>query len=175
MIDTQIALSARVSVSNNGRTYSGLRYKEHDADADQAKKYGDLWASIDNVESFWFTHQSLCNLIADAGFTSMLRVENPDMPATAIDRQTYVAVKNRRACTFSSFSTNALADSHRPELNDTPPNTIQANRGPLFRFLKVALPQPVKDAIKPMLRSTRLLPPDRTPEFTKRARAQLPR
>ena len=171
VIDTQIALSPRVSVSDGDRTYSGLRYREHDEDADGKEKYEDLWASIDNDESFWFTHPSLCNLIADAGFTSMLRIENPDMPATAIDRQTYVAVKGRRAEILSSHLTNNLVGSHRPEFNDAPTNTIQLERGPLFRFLKAALPQSVKDGIKPILRSARLLPPDPTPEFLKRTRA----
>lgn len=101
----------------------------------------------------------------------MLRVENPDMPATAVDRQTYVAVKNRRAEILSSHLTNHLVGSHRPEFNDAPTNTIQLERGPLFRFLKAALPQSVKDGIKPILRSARLLPPDPTPEFLKRTRA----
>jgi hypothetical protein len=171
VIDTQVALSPRVEVSDGGRTYSGLRYREHDEDAGQEEKYEDLWASIDNDQSFWFTHPSLCNLIADAGFTSMLRVENPDMPATAADRQTYVAVKNRRAEILSSHLTNELVESHRPEFNDAEPNTIQVERGPLYRFLKAALPQSVKDGIKPILRTARLMPPDPTPEFLKRTRA----
>lgn len=33
-----------------------------------------------------------------------------------------------------------------------------------------AMPQPVKDAIKPVLRSLRILPPDATPEFMKTRR-----
>jgi len=176
VIDTQVALSARASVSSGGRTYSGLWYKEHDETADRAKKYEDLWASIDNVKSFWFTHPSLCNLIADAGFTSMLRVENPDMPARAVDRQTYVAVKNHPAKIFSSHVTNELVESRRPELSDAPPNSIQSNPGRLSRFLKAALPQFVKDGIKPILRSARLLPADQTPGFMKRpSRTRLPR
>jgi hypothetical protein len=168
VIDTQIALSTRASLSNGGRTYSGLQYKEHDERADPAKKYEDLWASLDNVKSFWFTHPSLCNLIADVGFTSMLRVENPDMPGIAVDRQTYVAVKNRPAKILSSCLTNDLMASHRPETNDAPPNSIQLDRGPLFRFMKAALAQPVKDRIKPILRLARLLPPDTTPDFMKK-------
>jgi ubiquinone/menaquinone biosynthesis C-methylase UbiE len=176
VIDTQVALSARVSVSYGGRTYCGLRYKEHDERADPARKYEDLWASIDNVESFWFTHPSLCNLIADLGFTSMFRVENPDMPATAVDRQTYVAVKSHPVTILSSHLTNDLVASHRPEINDSPPNPIQVSRGPIFRFMKAALPQPIKDRIKPILRSARLLPADATPEFMKRPPGtQLPR
>jgi len=174
VIDTQIALSPRVTVSNGGRTYSGLKYREHDEGADREKKYEDLWASIDNDESFWFTHPSLCNLIADVGFTSMLRVENPDMPATAVDRQTYVAVKSDRSEIRSSQLTNRLVESHRPETNVERTNTIQVERGPLFRFLKASLPQSVKDGVKPMLRSVRLLPPDPTPEFLKRPARKLP-
>jgi ubiquinone/menaquinone biosynthesis C-methylase UbiE len=170
VIDTQIALNAAVSVSDNGRDYFGLRYREHDDRANGKTKYEDLWASIDNVQSFWLTHPSLCNLIADVGFTSMLRVENPDMPATGIDRQTYVAVKNRAVEVLSSHLTNELKQSHRPELNDFPTNEVQWDRGPVFRFFKAALPQPVKDGIKPILRSARLLPADLTPEFRKRSR-----
>jgi 2-polyprenyl-3-methyl-5-hydroxy-6-metoxy-1,4-benzoquinol methylase len=172
VIDTQIALKARASVSDGGHTYYGLRYKEHDERADRETKYKDLWSSVDNVESFWFTHPSLCNLIADTGFTSMLRVEDPGMPETGIDRQTYVAVKSRPAKILSSHLTNELKQSHQPELNDAPTNTIQLDHGPMFRFLKAALPQPVKNRIKPILRSARLLPADSTPEFMKRPREQ---
>jgi ubiquinone/menaquinone biosynthesis C-methylase UbiE len=175
LIDTQIALSTSVSLSHGGRTYSGLQYKEHDDRADSAKKYQDLWASLDNVKSFWFTHPSLCNLIADVGFTSMLRVENPDTPGMAVDRQTYVAVKNHPAKILSSQVTNDLVASHRPERNDAPPNAIQLERGRLFRFMKGALGQSVKDRIKPLLRLARLLPPDTTPEFMKKPARQLPR
>lgn len=167
VIDTQIALSPKVSVAHGGHTYYGLRYKEHDDHADEKQKYKDLWSSIDNVESFWLTHPSLCNLIAAAGFSSMLRVENPDMPRVAIDRQTYVAVKNRPARILSSRLTDELTQSHRPELNTEPINPAQFKRGPVFRFLKAALPQPVKNGIKPILRSARLLPADTTPEFMK--------
>ena len=176
VIDTQVALSARVSVSYGGRTYSGLRYKEHDERADRARKYRDLWASIDNSESFWFTHPSLCNLIADVGFTSMLHVENPDMPATGVDRQAYVALKSHPVRILSSHLTNELVESHRPEINEAPTNPIQLQRGPVFKFMKAALPQPIKEWIKPILRSARLLPADVTPEFMRKPpRTQLPR
>jgi ubiquinone/menaquinone biosynthesis C-methylase UbiE len=169
VIDTQIALSARVTITNAEHNYSGLWYKEHDEQADPSKKYQDLWASIDNVKSFWLTHPSLCNLITDVGFTSLLRVENPDMPKTGIDRQTYVAVKGKAARIISSQVTNNLVAAHRPERSDTPPNPVQLNHGQLFRLLKAGLPQPVKNAIKPFLRSARLLPADATPEFMKRS------
>jgi ubiquinone/menaquinone biosynthesis C-methylase UbiE len=168
VIDTQIALSARAHVTNAGRTYSGLWYREHEEGADRAKKYADVWASIDNVKSFWFTHPSLCNLVADVGFTSMLRVEEPDMPQTAADRQTYVAVKNDRAKILSSHLTNELRAIHRPEFEHTPANPIQLNRGPVFKFLKAALPQPIKDSIKPILRFARVLPANGTPDFLRR-------
>lgn len=171
VIDTQIALHPRTSVSHAGRTYSGLHYKEHDELADRETKYEDLWSSIDNVESFWFTHPSLCNLVADVGFTSMVRVENPDMPGTATDRQTYIAVKGRPAEILSSHLTDKLKQLHRPEFNDAPTNSVQVERGPLFRFLKATLPQPVKDRIKPILRLARLLPADSTPKFLKKPRA----
>jgi ubiquinone/menaquinone biosynthesis C-methylase UbiE len=171
VFDTQIALAGRVSVNHNGQTYFGLWYQEHDERATQSEKYDDLWASIDNVKSFWFTHPSLCNLIADTGFTSMLRVERPDMPATAIDRQTYVAVKNRPIKIISSHLTDALVPTHQPEVNAAYPNAIQFDRGRAFRALKRSLPQPIKNTIKAILRSFRLLPPDATPEFARKRRS----
>jgi SAM-dependent methyltransferase len=170
VIDTQVSLSDRVTVDYRGKSYSGLWYKEHDESADAQTKYQDYWASIDNTRSFWLTHPSLCHLIADAGFTSLLRVENPVMPATADDRVTYVAIAGKPAQVLSSPVTASLRGDHHPEHNDAAPNSIQDEHGPLFRFFKAALPQPVKDVVKVGLRAARLLPPDQTPEFIKNKR-----
>ena len=170
VIDTQISLSAHVTVEHGGRSYSGLWYKEHDERADEKTKYMDYWASIDNTRSFWFSHSSLCNLIADIGFTSFLRVENPVMPATAEDRMTYVGVKGTPVAIRSSPPTAELIKARHLEVNETPPNPIQYRRGLVFRFFKAALPQPVKDLVKRGLRAVRLMQPDTTPEFARKNR-----
>jgi ubiquinone/menaquinone biosynthesis C-methylase UbiE len=165
VFDTQISLSDRASVEYRGQTYSGLWYQEHDDRADKATKYRDYWASIDNTRSFWLSHASLCNLMSDVGFSSLLRVESPNMPRLAADRATYVAVRGSRAKVLSSPPTDALVEERRPEHDDAQPNPVQQARGPVFRVLKATLPQPVKDVIKQGLRAVHLMPPDSTPSF----------
>jgi SAM-dependent methyltransferase len=167
VIDTQIALTPRVTVQHNGRSYSGMWYQEHEERSDATERYRDFWASIDNIRSLWLTEPSLYNLLADVGFTSILRVEGPQMPGLGPDRQTYVAIKGQRAPIRSSPITDALQESPRPQYNKSPANPVQIQRGSIFRAIKRGLPQPVKNAIKPALRRVGLLPPDVTPEFLK--------
>jgi hypothetical protein len=45
----------------------------------------------------------------------------------------------------------------------------QHERSWLFKTAKRALPHSAKNAIKPLLRAVKLLEPDRTPEFMKKA------
>jgi ubiquinone/menaquinone biosynthesis C-methylase UbiE len=167
VIDTYISLSAREKVEYKGKTYSGAWYREHDPRADTETKYRDYWASIDNTRSFWFTHASLCNLISDAGFTSLLRVENPVMPQTAEDRVTYVAIAGQRAAVLSSPPTARLDEGRLPEHYPKPWYLVQDRGDSMFRFFKAVLPQPVKNMVKAALRAARLMPPDSTPEFLK--------
>jgi len=164
VIDTQIALSPRVTVEHQGRSYSGMWYREHAEGSDASQRYRDLWASIDNVRSFWLTEPSLYNLLGDVGFSSIVRVEGPQMPVGR-DRQMYVAIKGPRVAIRSSPITNSLQETPRPQQNEWPVNQAQIQRGVIFRTLKAGLPQPIKDAIKPALRWVRLLAPDTTPEF----------
>ncbi len=170
ILDTQISLSARDTVAYRGQRYAGLWYREHDERADPATKYRDYWASIDNTKSFWLSHASLCNLVAAAGFSSFMRVENPVVPSTGPDRVTYVALAGTIVEVRSSPPTADLRHDHHPEHDDTPPSEAQIAHGPLFRFFKATLPRPVKEVIKAGLRAVHMMPPDPTPEFLKRKR-----
>jgi hypothetical protein len=51
--------------------------EEHPAGSDPAAKARNLRASLDNPASFWLTAPSLFNLLADAGFSSVLEVRMP--------------------------------------------------------------------------------------------------
>ena len=57
---------------------------------------------------------------------------------------------------------------HRPERNPNPLNSIHLQHGAAFRFFKSAMPQGLKDAVKPVLRTVGMLPPDETPDFMKK-------
>lgn len=172
IFETQVSLHDRDVVEFESQKYWGLWYKEHEPDASDSEKYADYWASIDNLRSFWFTAQSLCNLMSNAGFTSLYECHNPVMPYVGIDRRTYVAMKGKREQVLSSPQTDALQDIPTPEHNKQPTNPIQVKHGSVFYFLKRVLPQDIKDTIKPILRFLRLLPPDRSPKWAKKDQSE---
>lgn len=168
IIESQMSLQDHDCVEYAGQKYWGLWYQEHRPDATPEEKAADNWASIDNTRSFWFTPASMCNLVAQAGFTSMFECHNPVIPNVADDRRTYVAMKGARQNVHSSPPTDALQHVHRPEHNPTPLNSIHMQHNAAFRFFKNALPQGLKDAVKPVLRTVGVLPPDETPGFMKK-------
>lgn len=86
VIETQVGLSRRATVHHGGRRHSGIWYAEDVAQPG---------ASLDNPRSFWPTRASLLNLLADAGFTSVVEVLNPVVPKLAAyrDHTLLVAMK----------------------------------------------------------------------------------
>jgi SAM-dependent methyltransferase len=176
IIDTFISLEGRNAVDIDGVERRGHFYGEHDPNESAKEREGKLWASLDNDASFWFTEPSLMNMLAAAGFTSVIDVLEPYMPRNLRDRKTYVAVKGERATVLSSEATeNASRDEHAEG-----PNLLvdasQTPRGPIFIAAKRMLPQSVKNAIKPGLRALGVIPADTTPEFQrgKRSTAKAP-
>ncbi len=168
IIESQMSLQDHDRVEYKGQPYWGLWYQEHAPDATPEEKAADSWASIDNTRSFWFTPASMCNLVAQAGFSSCFECHNPVIPNVADDRRTYVAIKGTRQQVHSSPPTDALQHVPRPEHNPTPLNSIHLQHNAAFRFFKNTMPQGLKDAVKPMLRSVGVLPPDETPDFMKK-------
>jgi SAM-dependent methyltransferase len=60
-----------------GHRYAGSVVDEHPAGAGESQRAANLRASLDNPVSFWLTPPSLFNLLADAGFSSVLEVRMP--------------------------------------------------------------------------------------------------
>ena len=60
-----------------GRTYHGSLVQEHGRGDDARTRMGNLRASLDNPASVWLTRPSLYNLLADAGFSSVLELRAP--------------------------------------------------------------------------------------------------
>jgi hypothetical protein len=167
IFDTQIALRPEETFSFENEAYYGLWDTEHDESADRDTRLKDLWASVDNLRSFWFTPASLANYVARVGFSSFYECLNPEHVLPE-DRRAYVAIKGPLANVLSSPPTASMGftpKSEWPQHLDGGPNL---KRGPIFRFAKRLLPQSTKDAIKPILRRVRILPRDTTPEFWKK-------
>jgi 2-polyprenyl-3-methyl-5-hydroxy-6-metoxy-1,4-benzoquinol methylase len=92
VIDTHVGTPER-SYSHGGKLYWGSMYHEHAADATPEFKAKQIWASIDNPISFWFTRNSLLNALSHVGFTSAYECHTPAEPEKPADRMTLLAMK----------------------------------------------------------------------------------
>ena len=149
LIDTFIALSSQTTETVAGEILHGLHNSEHFDHDDKITRLSRLLSSLDNTTSFWMTEPTLINLLSKVGFTSILDVLVPTMPAQNLPyRKTYLAVRGQPAIIKSSDLSN-----------NVPLHRIPEGRGMLFNLVKAALPQPIKNAIKPVLRGLKILPP----------------
>lgn len=102
LVDTHVSLAAEKSQAYKGRTYWGRAYQEHDPRSTPEQRAGQLWASLDNPESFWLTRASLCNALSHAGFTSIQECVTPPEGEKPADRVTLLAFKGQRQRLLSS-------------------------------------------------------------------------
>jgi 2-polyprenyl-3-methyl-5-hydroxy-6-metoxy-1,4-benzoquinol methylase len=102
VIDTHISLTGQVSRTYKGKEYWGSVFTEHDASTTLEERESSLWASIDNVKSFWLTRPSLYNLLGQAGFTSVYECHNPPVFQKFEDRCTILAIKGTPATVLSA-------------------------------------------------------------------------
>jgi SAM-dependent methyltransferase len=93
IIDTHIALRGEHQALHNGKSYEGVKVREHaDGDPHEVRK-GRLGASLDNPLSFWFTRESLCRALNDVGFSSICECHVPFEPTKPTNRITMIAAK----------------------------------------------------------------------------------
>lgn len=156
IIDTHVALRVDTSVAHEGHDYHGLRYVEHDADADAATRERAGWSSIDNRSSFWPTEPSLLNLMARCGFTSCYAAHVPEIPALPLDRRTYVAIAGEELQVLTSPITEASAAPAVPERRPDLVHPVQ--RHPLRRRLAGLIPGPLARAAAAAARRLRRTP-----------------
>jgi len=96
IIDTHVSLYPKKSCFYKGKEYWGKEYLEHRADSSLEEREKSVWASMDNLKSFWFTRPSLLNLLSHVGFSSVHECRIPEEPRKPIDRVTLVAIKGNR-------------------------------------------------------------------------------
>lgn len=97
VIDTHYSSQETLEVSHQGYTYTGHHFHEHDAGATPNERAGNVWASLDNPESFWFGFPSLCLYLNRVGFTSIYECHLPPWKTMPADRLTLIAIKGRDA------------------------------------------------------------------------------
>jgi SAM-dependent methyltransferase len=94
LIDTHVSQRSEKSYTYKGKEYWGSSFIEHDAKSFKTRGPA-LWASLDNLTSFWPTRPSLYNLISHVGFTSAYECHIPKTQEER-DRITVMAVKGYR-------------------------------------------------------------------------------
>jgi SAM-dependent methyltransferase len=96
MVDTRIARKPEVRVTLDSKEYWGCVYREHKAGTTAQQREHALWSPADNETSFWFTRESLVNLLRDTRYTSVFECHAPGYKKLADDRLTMVAVPGRQ-------------------------------------------------------------------------------
>jgi hypothetical protein len=112
-VDPQ-ALSDMREIEIDGQRYRGRDYIEA---AREQELPGALWASLDNVTSFWPTMPSLVNALRAAGFTTVLEPLGPWL-GWPPDRRVLVAKAGERI-RLRSTSFEEKHDLHAPEWQPT--------------------------------------------------------
>ena len=114
VIDTHIAINAEESVAFGEFRYCGRVFREHSDNATPDKKAKRLWASADNPTSFWFTRESLVNILARAGFSSVYECFHPahlNFGKPGLEhrnRCTFIAIKHGACDLVTSPAANGL-------------------------------------------------------------------
>jgi hypothetical protein len=157
VVDTYVAARETSFVEIGDKRFGGILYREHVEGASSVDKVKDLWASIDNDASFWFTVNALATIYAQAGFTSCTEVLLPTQPELTYDRRMFVAVKGAPVRVLSSELTDRSAHVGTGVPDPSNLHPCQLHHGLAFRVGKQLLPQQVKNAIKPTLRKLGVL------------------
>ena len=115
IIDTHISFKPHVKTSYKNKDYFGRNLKEFNPDTTKEEKALNLWATLDNDLSFWFTRPSLINFLQNTGFTSIYECFTPihknfGKPGIeSKDRCTFLAVKGS---TIDLKTSPAATDFH---------------------------------------------------------------
>lgn len=151
VFDTFVSLRPRTSRSYGGRRYFGLDHHEHSPEATAEDKRNALWASLDNVESFWLTRPSLYRILTQVGYTSLFECHSPAEAEKPYDRLTLAAIRGERAPLLSApLLQPARAEDISEQTNKTV-HECQRWYAPLMRKVLNRIPLPVKRALKRVL------------------------
>lgn len=146
---THISSEQGESFIYNGREYWGTNFREHQPEASKKDKEKSLWASIDNLTSYWPTRSSLYNLFADVGFTSAYECNLPYEPQKDECRVAFVAINGTPQQLKCCPTVNDMKAIDMPEEKDMLYNQLPEKEP--FKMTSI-VPRPIKDAIKKIIK-----------------------
>ncbi|HEY6806679.1 MAG TPA: class I SAM-dependent methyltransferase [Pyrinomonadaceae bacterium] len=139
IVDTHIGLTANASHQFKEHEYWGWTFREHNADSSQADRLKQLWASLDNETSFWFTRPSIYNLLGNLGFSSVYSCSIPATPRKGPDSDTFVALKGTRSKLLTTPTMNDQPLQHWPEQSQVGVYSAENKQvGPLRKLRRLA-------------------------------------
>ena len=102
-----------------------------------------LWSSIGNPMSFQLTRASLCDALADVGYSSVLQCLLPPLVEESPNRATFAAFTRARVPIMSvpELNDQAWDRLHQPSI----PLHITLRRYPAYRWISALVPQRAKD------------------------------
>jgi SAM-dependent methyltransferase len=144
VVETRVHRYPTARREYEGRSYWGVVGVEPPAGAPPLSST-TLWSSIGNPKSFELTRASLCNALADVGYSSVVECHMPPY-LTDEPRGTFVAFRGPRRSVLTTPAVNERPD-HR--LAETPtPASVAFLRHPAYRFARDLIPQPVRRFLK---------------------------
>jgi len=148
IIITDISITAKKPYIYNGKKYWGRTFLEHYSNSTSEERAKSLWASLDNLTSFWFTRSSLYNLLSDVGFTSIYECHIPLELEKRRDVVTLLAVKGEDEALMSSPMVNELPKDRYPEKRQTSLHLTQRWYYNIFKRPYRLLPKQIKEILK---------------------------
>jgi len=142
IIETNVAPYPSERREHRGRQYWGLAVPEPPPDTPPLSRDA-LWSSIGNPKSFWLTRASLCNVLADMGYSSVLNCHLPPLLEERANRATFAAFTRARV---PILSVPELNDQAWERLHEPPiPLHIGLQRFPAYRWISALVPQRAKE------------------------------
>jgi SAM-dependent methyltransferase len=142
IIDTHLALYPSDRCEHRGRQYWGRAVPEPPPHRPPLSRDA-LWSSIGNPKSFWLTRASLCNVLADMGYSSVLECDLPPLLEERANRATFAAFTRAR---LPILSVPELNDQAWERLHD-PPIPLHAAlwRFQAYRWISARVPRRARE------------------------------
>jgi len=142
IIETRVAPYPSERRDHGGRQYLGMPFREPPPDTPPLSSDA-LWSSIGNPMSFQLIRASLCDALADMGYSSVLQCLLPPLVEERPNRATFAAFTRARVPIMSvpELNDQAWDRLHQPSI----PLHMTLRRYPAYRWISALVPQRAKD------------------------------
>ena len=143
VIETRIAAYPTVRREHRGQSYWGVVGTEPSSETPPLSREA-LWSSLGNPQSFELTRSSLCNALADAGYSSVVECHMPTW-VTAKPRATFVAFTRSQQRILAVRELNRMPDRLRER---RVPLTEVLRHHPVYELVRSFVPKPLKRYVR---------------------------